>query len=183
MNRASITQKMSLIAILLAMAFISSQCQSTLTLQEQHDRQEALTKANPPPVPEEGTGLTKQEQKQTQAELTELGMEFVPYDVAPKPIGGYAELQRKVYYPAVAQQAGIEGTVIVSAYIDETGKVQKTKLMQGVPDTGLDEAAVDVIRKTRFEPAKMQGKNIGVWVSIPIRFKLGDESSTKKTKN
>jgi protein TonB len=45
-------------------------------------------------------------------------------------------------------------------------------ILKGVPNTGLDEAAVDAIKKTRFKPAKQRDRNVGVYVSIPVIFKL-----------
>jgi TonB family protein len=186
MNRTSIMQKMSLVAILLAMAFISSQCQeesNALTLQEQHDRQAALTDASPEFVPEGSSGLTEEEEKKLQASLTGPVVEFIPYDVPPKPIGGYAALATNVRYSDIAKEAGIEGTAIIQAYVDSKGRVQHTKVLKGIPYTGLDEAAADAVRRTGFEPAKHQGKNVGVWISIPINFRLDDKPSPVKEKD
>ena len=92
---------------------------------------------------------------------------FIPYDdppVAMSPI--------RPKYPEIAQEAGIEGVVVVQAFIDEKGRVKETLILKGVPNTGLDEAAMEAIRKTRFRPAKQRERGIGVWVSIPVNFRL-----------
>jgi len=97
---------------------------------------------------------------------------FIPYDEAPEPIGGYSAIQRNVRYPPIAQEAGIEGTVIVQAFVDNKGRVTETVILKGIPNTGLDEAAVDAIRRTRFHPAKQRDRAVGVWISIPVNFRL-----------
>ena len=92
---------------------------------------------------------------------------FIPYDdppVAMSPI--------RPIYPEIAQEAGIEGVVVVQAFIDEKGRVKETLILKGVPNTGLDDAAMEAIRKTRFRPAKQRERAVGVWISIPVNFKL-----------
>ena len=92
---------------------------------------------------------------------------FIPYDdppVAMSPI--------RPRYPEIAQEAGIEGVVVVQAFIDEKGRVKETLILKGVPNTGLDEAAIEAIRKTRFRPAKQRERAVGVWISIPVNFRL-----------
>ena len=97
---------------------------------------------------------------------------FIPYDQAPEPIGGFAAIQRRVVYPEIAQQAGIEGTVIVQVFVNKNGDVEICNVLKGVPNTGLDEAAVDAVKKQKFIPAKQRDKTVGVWISIPVKFKL-----------
>jgi len=41
-----------------------------------------------------------------------------------------------------------------------------------MPNTGLEEAAIAAIKKTRFKPAKQRDRNVGVYISIPVIFKL-----------
>ena len=112
----------------------------------------------PPPPPEEDNGGPR--------------VRFIPYDEAPEPIGGFAAIQRNVVYPEIAQEAGIEGTVVIQAFVNEFGKVTDCVVLKGVPNTGLDEAAIDAIKKTRFKPAKQRDRNVGVYISIPVIFKL-----------
>ena len=95
-----------------------------------------------------------------------------PVDEKPIPLGGYHTLFKNIVYPESAQSSGFEGTVVVDTYIDETGRVIGVKVLEGFPGTGLDEAAVSAIWKTRFKPAKREGKPVAVWLSIPIVFRL-----------
>ena len=85
----------------------------------------------------------------------------------PKPISPIRPI-----YPEIAQEAGIEGVVVVQAFIDKKGRVKETIILKGIPNTGLDEAAMEAIRKTRFRPAKQRERAVGVWISIPVKFKL-----------
>ena len=68
----------------------------------------------------------------------------------------------------------MEGIVIIQAFIDKKGRVTETVVLQGIPNSGLDEATADAVRKTRFYPAKKRDREIGVWMSIPVNFKLAD---------
>jgi len=111
----------------------------------------------PPPPPEDDGGPR---------------VRFIPYDEAPEPIGGFAAIHRNVVYPEIAQEAGIEGTVVIQAFVNEFGIVTDCLILKGVPNTGLDEAAVDAIKKTGFKPAKQRDRNVGVYISIPVIFKL-----------
>jgi len=114
----------------------------------------------PPPPPE------------AQDEDTGPRIRFIPYDEPPEPMGGFAAIQKNIVYPEIAQEAGIEGTVVVQAYVNEFGVVSECVILKGVPNTGLDEAAVAAIKKTKFKPAKQRDRNVGVYISIPVIFKL-----------
>jgi protein TonB len=92
---------------------------------------------------------------------------FIPYDDPPVPTTPIRPI-----YPEIAQEAGIEGVVIVQAFIDASGRVKETLILKGVPNTGLNEAAMEAIRKTRFRPARQRERPVGVWISIPVNFKL-----------
>ena len=92
---------------------------------------------------------------------------FIPYDLAPR-----AKSAIKPIYPEIAQEAGIEGVVVVQAFIDERGRVKETLILKGVPNTGLDEAAMEAIRRTKFHPAEQRERPVAVWISIPVNFRL-----------
>lgn len=110
---------------------------------------------SPPPPPSEGPRVR-----------------FIPYDDPPVPIGGYGAIQRNIVYPEIAQEAGIEGTVVIQAFVDKKGKVTETVVLKGIPNTGLDDAAMTAIKKTKFKPAKQRDRDVGVWISIPVNFRL-----------
>jgi protein TonB len=99
-------------------------------------------------------------------------VDFTPYDEPPVPIGGMAAIAKNVVYPEIAKEAGIEGTIYIQSYIDEKGLVLNSVVNKGMPGTGLDEAAMDAIKKTKFIPAQQRDRNVGVWIAIPVTFKL-----------
>ena len=94
-------------------------------------------------------------------------VKFITYDDPPVPL---SPIRPK--YPEIAQEAGIEGTVVIQVFIDKKGRVKETVVLKGIPNTGLDEAATTAIRKVRFRPAKQRERAVGVWISIPVNFRL-----------
>jgi len=96
---------------------------------------------------------------------------FVAVEDLPEPIGGIAAIQRAVQYPEIAKRAGVEGTVYIEAFVDESGTVTRTLVVKGI-GAGCDEAAQEAVMKTKFKPGKQRGKAVKVRMSIPIRFRL-----------
>lgn len=96
---------------------------------------------------------------------------FVAVEELPEPIGGIAAIQAAVVYPEIAKRAGVEGTVYVEAFVDETGTVTRTSVVKGI-GAGCDEAGENAVMKTKFKPGKQRGKAVKVKMSIPIRFRL-----------
>ena len=96
---------------------------------------------------------------------------FVAVEEMPEPIGGIQAIQSKIVYPEIAKRAGVEGKVYVLAFVDETGTVTSAKIIKGL-GAGLDEAALNAVKETKFKPGKQRGKPVKVQVSIPIVFKL-----------
>ena len=80
----------------------------------------------------------------------------------------------KLQYPEAAQQAGIEGTVIVKFIIDKRGQVSEAKVLKG-PEA-LSKAAETVVRGLPgFTPGTQNGKPVNVELVLPIRFALSDD--------
>ena len=96
---------------------------------------------------------------------------FVAVEEMPEPIGGIQAIQSKIIYPEIAKRAGVEGKVYVLAFVDETGEVTNAKILKGL-GAGLDEAALNAVKQTKFKPGKQRGKPVKVQVSIHIVFKL-----------
>lgn len=102
---------------------------------------------------------------------------FIPYDEAPEPIGGLKAIQENIVYPEKAQQAGIEGTAIITCFIDEDGICKNTSVLRSTGNAELDAAAAESFKNTKFKPAKAYGKPVGVYISIPVSFKLKADNS------
>jgi protein TonB len=85
------------------------------------------------------------------------------------PSGGY---QVKPRYPDSARRRGVEGTVIIKAYVTEQGRVEQVQVERSAGHSDLDQAAVEAVERWRFEPARRGRQPIAMWVSIPVRFIL-----------
>jgi protein TonB len=77
-------------------------------------------------------------------------------------------------YPEAARQAGIEGTVLVKAYVLVDGSVKDAQVKRSGGYSALDRAALDTILESRFIPARRGGTPVAVWVEVPVDFKLSD---------
>jgi|GEM_PF-2699595 len=73
-------------------------------------------------------------------------------------------------YPAEARMAAVEGVVIVSVLVNESGIVEEVKIRKSIPL--LDKAAIEAAEQFQFKPAKLNDQAIKTWVAIPFRFKL-----------
>ena len=117
-----------------------------------------------------GCATTSSGIRPSQIGITHLKVEEGECDQVPEPVGGYAAIAKRLRYPRIAWEAGIEGTVIIKAFINEKGKVEETIVLKGVPFTGLNETAVIAIKQTKFNPATLNNEPVSVWVSISIIF-------------
>ena len=98
---------------------------------------------------------------------------FVAYDEAPEIKGGMEELMKYLKYPRLAQNAGMEGIVFLKVLVSADGKTEKTEILKSTPENmGFEESAMDAVKKVHWRPAKQRDKNIRVWVSLPVQFKL-----------
>ena len=104
----------------------------------------------PPPPPSEGPNV-----------------KFIPYDKPPKP-----KIPIKPVYPEIAQEAGIEGTVYIQFFINKKGIVTEAWVQKGIPNTGLNEAALEAVKKSKWKPAQQRDKKVGVWQTVPVKFEL-----------
>ena len=74
-------------------------------------------------------------------------------------------------YTAEARSANIAGKVRVEITVDETGKVTKVRVLEGL-GYGLDEAALAAARAATFEPGTLCGKPAPATFNLALRFTL-----------
>lgn len=91
--------------------------------------------------------------------------------VMPEPKDGIENVYARIKYPSEAQKAGVQGKVYLLIYINENGDVDDVKVLKGI-GAGCDEAAVNAIKETKFNPGKDNGVAIKVKLSLAITFKL-----------
>lgn len=77
----------------------------------------------------------------------------------------------RIPYPTQARADGIEGTVTLMIVVDDTGKVTRARILNG-PGHGLNEAALEAIRRFRFKPARQQGRAVSVETRFAYTFEL-----------
>jgi len=104
----------------------------------------------PPPPPSSGPKVT-----------------FIPFDKKPEP-----RRPIRPVYPEIAQEAGIEGKIFIQCFIDKKGNVTEAWVQKGIPNTGLDEAALKAVKNTKWKPAQQRDKKVGVWLTVPVLFQL-----------
>ena len=115
-----------------------------------------MVSPSPPPPPSSGPGVDP---------LPQFG-EVVAVEVPPEPI-------QRVYaaYPELAREAGIQGTVVVSALVRADGTVADVRVTKSIPM--LDVVVQDAVRQWRFKPALAAGgRPVAVWHEVPYKFSL-----------
>jgi TonB family protein len=102
-------------------------------------------------------------------------------DVAPPPlpaapaikVGGDVQPPKLVssvmpVYPSVARSAGVSGKVVVQASVSATGQVVATKVISG--PVLLRPAAVDAVRRWKYQPATLNGTPVAVDITVTMTF-------------
>ena len=74
-------------------------------------------------------------------------------------------------YPEVARKARISGIVIVECIIDKGGNVTNVQVLKPLP-FGLDQAAVDAVKRWKFKPGTLNGQPVDVIFNLTVNFKL-----------
>lgn len=82
-------------------------------------------------------------------------------------------LKENVFYPSIAKEKGISGTVYLRFIVSETGAVSNITVEKGIPNCM--ECDVEARRALRLMPdwipAKKRGKTVHSYVTLPIPFK------------
>jgi TonB family protein len=82
-------------------------------------------------------------------------------------------------YPADAWKAGLEGTVILSAKTDASGKVQDVMILRSIPL--LNQAAIDAVRQWVYEPLVINNVPKPVVFTVSVRFQIPEKEKVKKS--
>ena len=90
--------------------------------------------------------------------------------------GGDAALKKwlndNIQYPVIAAEQGIQGRVTVRFVIDPDGTVSSAEILQSL-DPSCDREALRVVRKMpKWVPGKQNGKEVSVYFTVPIVFRL-----------
>lgn len=74
-------------------------------------------------------------------------------------------------YSEEARKVKFQGMVVLSVIVDTGGTVKNIKVIRSL-GLGLDEKAVEAIKKWRFRPGMKNGKAVAVHVTIEVNFRL-----------
>jgi periplasmic protein TonB len=85
------------------------------------------------------------------------------------PRGGY---QYRPSYPSSARASGIQGTTLLEVLVTVEGRVTDVVVKESAGHPALDEAAVDAVRRWRFEPARRGSEPVAMRVELPFEFRL-----------
>ena len=96
---------------------------------------------------------------------------YLSAEVMPEPIGGFDALEKRLFYPALAKEKKIEGTVKILTFINKYGDVTKADVLQGI-GYGCDESAKTTVFYSRFKPGLIKGKPVNVQMTISLKFQL-----------
>jgi|GEM_PF-2551847 len=75
-------------------------------------------------------------------------------------------------YPASALRDGVEGKVVLSLAVSESGNVSEASVISSSGNAELDNAAVKTALLWRFDPARRGPQAISSRYEIPIRFEV-----------
>ena len=86
-----------------------------------------------------------------------------------RPQGGY---QVRPSYPSSALRQGIQGTTMLKVHVLIDGRVGDIVVQQSAGHPDLDQAAIEAVRRWRFEPARRGSDPVAMWVLLPVQFQI-----------
>lgn len=96
-----------------------------------------------------------------------------PATPADRPVEPIARIQPE--YPAGAARVREEGTVLVRVSVDAQGNPTDVDIAKRSGSSELDKAALDAVRKWRFNPAIEGGKPVASVAEVPVDFTMGSQ--------
>lgn len=99
---------------------------------------------------------------------------YIPREVDPRATND-AEIRDLLqrHYPRGLRDAGVEGSVTLWIFVDESGEVAEARVHESSGYEAFDRAALEVAEEMEFEPAVNRDRPIGVWVVRRISFRIG----------
>ena len=98
-----------------------------------------------------------------------------PDEVDVSPTARQRDLPR---YTRRARRLQQEGVVELRIHIDSHGNVTDVDLLSGIPNSDLNEAALEVTRDWTFSPAHDNGRRVAVWKDVAFEFTVRPDRTT-----
>jgi periplasmic protein TonB len=91
-------------------------------------------------------------------------------------VGGGVQAPRAIEtpdpeYSEEARKAKFQGTVVLWLIVDQTGHPHDIRVSRSV-GMGLDQKAIEAVRRWRFEPATKDGQPVAVQINVEVNFRL-----------
>lgn len=81
-------------------------------------------------------------------------------------------VQSKVRYPAIAQENGISGKVVLTFVIEKDGRLTNIQVLQ-TPDRSLSDEAIRVLQQSpKWSPGKQRNQPVRVRYTLPVDFRI-----------
>jgi protein TonB len=80
--------------------------------------------------------------------------------------------QEQPQYTAEARTKRVQGRTVLEAEVWQDGLAHNIRVLQSVGDAGLDQNAVDALRKWRFAAGVKDGEKIKVKIAVALTFRL-----------
>jgi TonB family protein len=133
-----------------------------------------VVRDRPLPVPDSSSKIELVSNRQPDAEaaaspdaastrVAEPGARFRPPLILQVRLPGYTDK---------ARSNGVEGDLLVRALVQADGKIKHVRIERGL-GSGLDQLAIDSVKKMEFEPAQFDDRAVGASVQIVFNFKPG----------
>jgi len=109
----------------------------------------------------------------TESQTSSLRQPFPSSDEVPfgSEVGPKFLRREMPIYPLMARRLGKEGKVLLRLTIDEKGNLLNVEVLVGA-GYGFTEVAVAAVKKSKFLPAKKEGKPVFSKAILPVRFAL-----------
>ena len=121
------------------------------------------------------TELEKEQKRASNMKSKKEGVFTIVEDM-PKFPGGEQEMMKfigsNLKYPVVAQEAGIQGRVVIRFIVSTEGDIEDVEVVRGI-DPSCDREAMRVVKSMpKWTPGKQNGKAVPVYFTLPILFRL-----------
>jgi len=90
--------------------------------------------------------------------------------ISPGVIKGLLSYRVEPTYPPLAQQARIQGVVVLTAIIGKDGNIQNLQVVSGHPI--LAPAAIEAVKQWRYKPFLLNGQAVEVETTVTVNFHL-----------
>ena len=74
-------------------------------------------------------------------------------------------------YSEEARKAKFQGTVLLAIVVDKNGRVADVRVVRPL-GLGIDEKAIEAVKKWRFRPAMLNSKPVAVAANVEVNFRL-----------